>query len=316
MKVNHICVLGGTGFVGRHVVRRLSVAGYWVTVLTRRRESNKHLILLPNVRLVECDIYDDEALKNGLAGAEAVINLTGILQEGHGATFNKLHVELPRRLVKLCQSLGVTRVLHMSALKAASDAPSAYLRSKAEGEKAVLASGGNALNVTVFRPSVIFGREDKFLNQFTCMVKMLPLLLLPCPQSRFQPIWVEDVAHAFVESINNLKTFGQSYNLCGPEVYTLRELVQLIADTLGIKCNIVGLGDRPSYVQATIMEFLPLKLMTRDNYLSMQVDSVCGCDFPPLFGFQPKPLEALVSDYFAGNTQRSAYLRFRSKAGR
>lgn len=314
MKIKHICILGGTGFVGRHIVQQLSVAGYTVTALTRRREDNRHLILLPNVRLVECNIYDDEALKNGLAGAEAVINLVGILHEGHGDTFNKLHVELPRRLVRLCQAAGATRLLHMSALKATSDAPSTYLRSKAQGEKEV--TEGKALNITVFRPSVIFGREDKFLNQFTFMVKALPFLLIPCPQARFQPIWVEDVAQAFVESINNMETFGQSYDLCGPKIYSLRELVQLIADTLGIKRKIIGLEDGPSYIQATIMEFLPAKLMTRDNYLSMKVDSVCGCDFPALFGFQPKPLEALVANYFAGDTPRAAYLRFRSRAGR
>jgi len=311
-----ICVLGGTGFVGSHIVHRLSTEGYTVTVLTRRRELHRHLILLPNVQVVECNIRDSAALKEALTGVDAVINLVGILHEGHGATFSEAHDELPRRLVTLCQSLGVPRLLHMSALHAAQDAPSTYLRSKADGEQDVIAAHSKTLKVTVFRPSVIFGRGDSFLGLFACLVKWLPVIALACPQARFQPVWVGDVAQAFVTALNNPATFGQSYDLCGPKVYTLRELVQFVADTLRVKRCIIGLNDRLSYLQVAAMELLPFKLITRDNYYSMQVDSVCDCDFPPVFGIRPTPLEAVAPGYLSGDTPRAAYLQFREKAGR
>jgi len=316
MSVRKVCVLGGTGFVGSHIVHRLSAAGHAVKVLTRRREDNRHLILLPNVQVVECNVRDTVALKEAITGADAVINLVGILHQGHGASFSAVHAELPQRLVKVCQLLSVPRLLHMSALQAAADAPSAYLRSKAAGERVVLDAHSESLKVTVFRPSVIFGRGDSFLNLFAGLLKWLPVVALACPRARFQPVWVEDVAHAFVAALDNPATFGQHYDLCGPKTYTLRELVQFVAVTIGARRCIVGLNDRFSYWQAAVMELLPAKLLTRDNYLSMQVDSVCDCDFPALFGIQPKPLEAVAPEYLAGDTPRAAYLRFRYKAGR
>lgn len=321
MRIKQVCILGGSGFVGSAIAAQLDAANYQVKVLTRRREASKHLILLPNVDVVECDVMDDAALAAAVHDCDAVINLIGILHESSKATFEAVHAELPRRLARICREQGVRRLLHMSALHASGDAPSAYLRSKAAGESNVIAPaspGANtdALQVTVFRPSVIFGRGDKFLNMFAKLVKLLPVILLAKPDAKFQPIYVEDVAQVFVKSLEHIDTIGQCYDLCGPRVYTLRELVQMVADMLGVKRCIIGLNDQLSYLQAYAMELLPVKLMTRDNLYSMQIDSVCACDFPAIFGIEPTAIEAVVPDYLAGRTPRNSYDRYRSRAGR
>lgn len=326
MRIEKVCVLGGSGFVGSSIVNRLDAAGYQVKVLTRRREGAKHLILLPKVDVVECDIMDDTALAQEISGCDAVINLIGILHESGHASFDVVHHQLPQRLVDICRNSGVRRLLHMSALQASDNAPSAYLRSKAAGEAEVMKEAAQAepvmlrhahqLQVTAFRPSVIFGRSDSFLNLFAKLVRFLPVILLAKPAARFQPVWVEDVAQAFVASLENVATYGKSYNLCGPRVYSLRELVQLVADTLGVRRRIVGLNDRLSYLQAYAMEFLPIRLMTRDNLNSMQVDSVCHDGFPPIFGITPTAVEAVVPDYLADRSVRNTYNRYRGHAGR
>jgi uncharacterized protein YbjT (DUF2867 family) len=313
MKINTVCLLGGTGFVGSHVVHRLDAAGYRIRVLTRRRDSARHLIMLPNLQVVECNINDDEALRTGLAGADAVINLVGILHEGHGANFSAIHAELPGRVAAICQSAGISRLLHMSALNADASGPSEYLRSKGRGEAAVKLS---ELDWTIFRPSVVFGVGDSFLTLFAGLARMMPVLLLACPGARFQPVWVEDVAQAMVQGLENPATARRSYDLCGPNVYTLRELVAYAAQCAGASPGIIGLNPSLSMLQAALLELLPVKLMTRDNVRSMQADSVCGCAFPALFGIVPTPLEAVAPEYLAGDTPRAGYLRFRTLAGR
>lgn len=313
--MKQVCVLGGSGFVGSAIVRQLSLAGYSVKVLTRRREASKHLILLSDVAVLECDIMDDEALASALKGADAVINLIGVLHNSKKASFKAMHAELPARLVKLCEKLGIKRLVHMSALQAAQEAPSAYLKSKAEGEAAVLRAHKN-LEVTVFRPSIIFGRGDGFINLFATLVKLLPVILLAKPNAKFQPIYVEDVAQVFVASLDNIDTYGKAYDLGGPKVYTLRQLVAYVANTLGKKRPIIGLNNMLSYLQAFAMEFLPVKLMTRDNVRSMEVDSICVTSFPAFLDFQPVALEAIVPDYLSENNSRNAYNRFRTRAGR
>lgn len=321
MGIKYVGVLGGSGFVGTVLVNQLNDAGYKVKVFTRRREGAKHLILLPYVEVIECDVLDDVQLAVAVSGCDAMINLIGILHEDRHGSFDRLHAELPRRLAIICRNEGVRRLLHMSALQANTDAPSAYLRSKAAGEAAVLSETSaperaDALQVTVFRPSVIFGRSDNFLNMFARLAKLMPAIMLAKPRAKFQPIWVDDVARAFVRSLENSDTYGQRYDLCGPRIYTLRDLNQYVLDTLGLQRPIIGLNDDFSYWLARVMELLPGKLITRDNLLSMQLDNVCEKGFPSVFRFQPATLESVVPDYLSNYKFRNIYNRYRSHSGR
>lgn len=315
MRINQVCVLGGSGFVGSAIVHKLSAAGYAVKVLSRRRERAKHLILLPNVQVVECDVFNESDLSIHLQSCDAVINLIGILHENAKTTFEAMHHQLPGLVASLCERLGIRRLIHMSALQNSLDAPSAYLRSKALGEAAVMAHA-KKINITIFQPSVIFGRGDNFLNMFATVVKLMPVVALAKPDARFQPIWVEDVADAFVNSLGNVDTFGKIYELGGPRVYTLRELVEFVIFVLGKKRKVVGLNDKLSYWQAYAMEKLPVKLMTRDNFYSMEIDSVCKGPIAKELGVKPTAIEVEVPEYLVNDTPRAAYDRFRGQAGR
>ena len=315
MRLKEICVLGGSGFVGSAIVAKLDAAGYVVKVFTRRRDTAKHLFLLPNVQVVECNVLDYQTLNSALKGADAVINLMGILHQGRRLSFNTMHHQLPAQLVKICADLGITRLLHMSSLKAEKSAPSQYLQSKALGEMA-LAALKNKVNITIFKPSIIFGRGDAFINLFATLIKLLPVMLLVKPNAKFQPIWVEDVASCFVKSLENTDTYGQTYELAGPKIYTFRELVQQVMNTLNIQRPIIGLSDKLSYAQAFMMELLPIKLMSRDNIRSMEIDSVSANPFPAIFGVTPVALEAVMPEYLIDETARGAYDRFRQTAAR
>jgi NADH dehydrogenase len=312
MEINNVCVIGGAGFVGRHICHQLAALGFRVSVPTRDRDRAKRLILLPTVNVIAADIHNPQDLAGVVRGSEAVINLVGVLHDDRGRRgFREAHVELARKVVAACRDNGVQRLLHMSALGAAEQAPSAYLRTKGEAEKIVRGSG---LDITLFRPSVIFGRGDSFLNLFAVLLRLLPVMVLASPGARFQPVFVEDVAAAFVKSLQNLDSYGKSYDLCGPRIYTLRELVETVGALIGRTRPIIGLNDTLSYWQAFAMELSPAKLMTRDNYYSMKVDSVCNCDFP--FGIRPAALEAEAPEWLAHITPRARYRRFRDRAGR
>lgn len=312
MQITTICVIGGSGFVGRHLCQQLAAQGYRVRVPTRDRERAKALILLPTVDVEVADVHDPAALAALVQGSDAVINLVGVLHDARGKRgFAAAHVELARKVAAACRVSNVRRLLQMSALGAATDAPSAYLRSKGEAERIVRESG---LDFTIFRPSVIFGRDDSFLNMFACLTRALPVIALASPNARFQPVYVEDVATAFVRALADVATFGQCYELCGPRRYTLRELVAYVARTTGNQRPILGLNRALSYGQAYAMEWLPVKLMTRDNLRSMEVDSVSDSVFP--FGIKPQALEAVAPMWLARRTPRARYQRFRNAAGR
>lgn len=323
MKIDNVLVIGGAGFVGRHIVSLLAARGLRVSVPTRRRDRAKHLILLPTVDVLECDVNAPGVLERLARGCDAVINLAGVLHsrpagpqsdagQRYGQDFFATHVELPQRVVAACRAAGVRRLLHMSALGAAREAPSEYLRSKSAGEAAVLAA--DDLAVTVFRPSVVFGPEDRFLNLFAALAALMPVLAVASPQARFQPVYVGDVAQAFARSLTERDAAGACYELGGPHEYSLRELVEYVCVVSGRRRLVVGLGGALSLLQAWTLEHLPGQLMTRDNLRSMQVPSVTASNLP--FGIVATPLESVAPNYLAHAQPRERYDEFRHRAKR
>lgn len=345
MKIERICILGGSGFVGTHLVSQLAARGLKVRVLSHRREMAKELILLPTVEVVEANVHDQQELIHHFRGMDAVINLVGILHEdtvgradlpsARRGDFQNVHVELPRKVIHACGETGVHRLLHMSALGAHPNSRSAYQRSKGIAEALVREAGmrhiehenwylngpklihGYGLNVTIFRPSVIFGRGDSFLSMFARLLKVFPVLPLANAGSRFAPVHVEDVAHAFADSLDNETTYGQTYDLCGPKAYTLQELVNYVGDVIGKKRSIIPLGNWLSYFQAWALELMPgRKLMTRDNHYAMGTDNVCKGGWPSVFTFEPATLEAVAPEYLRADTPRARYESYRESARR
>lgn len=320
MKTKNICMLGGTGFVGGHLADLLADRGHRVRVLSRHPERHRELAVHPRIELLGCNVHDSEALRQALAGADVVINLVGILNEsGHdGSGFRRVHVELPQKIVEACVAEGIPRVLHMSALNAdPSEGKSAYLRTKGEGERLMHAAAGQGLAVTSFRPSVIFGPGDSFFNRFAGLLRLAPgVFPLACPDARFAPVYVMDVAEAFARALEDRATIGQSYELCGPRDYRLRELVTLTAEYIGRPTLVIGLGPGLSKLQARLLEWAPGKPFSLDNYWSLQHDSLCREDGLGALGITPTAVEAVVPGYLAGRTQRHRYNLLRRHAHR
>lgn len=319
-----ICLIGGSGFIGRNVAELLVREQHFVVIPTRRRERAKRdLIMLPTVDVVDADVHDDATLDRLFARCDAVINFAGVLHSKPGTPFGpefaRTHVQLPRRIAAACERAGVRRLIHVSALGASAGAPSEYLRSKADGEAVVLGAA-NKIAVTVFRPSVVFGPDDAFLNTFAQLQRFLPFIAIAGAEAKFQPVYVEDVARAIVTSLNREESFGQTYELAGPTVYTLSELVHYAGKIAGCARSIIPLGNTLGMLQARIMEcgllkaLLGRQLMSRDNIRSMQVPNVSNAPFP--FGITPTPLETVASSYLTGVFPRSRYSVFRYRAGR
>lgn len=298
--MKRICILGGRGFVGQSLCRLLAGQDWLVRVPTRgQTRAHDPLRMLPGVETLQCDIHDPATLEELFRNCDVVINLVGILNEkaSDGSGFRHAHVELTRKVIFACQNQGVTRLLHMSALHAdAEHGPSHYLRSKGEAEQLVVAAAQHGLQATRFCPSIIFGPGDSFFNRFAALLRFAPVFPLACPGARFAPVYVEDVAHAFMRSINDEGTFNQAFNLCGPKSYTLKELVSYTARCCGYRRLIIGLNDPLSALQARLLGLLPGKPMSYDNYLSLTVDSVCAEAFPARFG-TPTALEEVVPEY-------------------
>ena len=308
-----VVVLGGSGFVGSHLTAALSAAAWRVFVVARSRARARHLLLLPTVEVIQGDPHDGAAMANLFRGADAVINLIGILNErAPRITFERVHVELARNVVAACRTANVRRLLHMSALNADRSGPSRYLKSKGEAEEIVMAS---SLAWTIFRPSIIFGREDSFLNMFAKLMRHLPVIALAAPNARFQPVHVADVVRCFVQALADDETIGKRFNLCGPKVYTLQNLVEYVGAVTGLRRPVIPLGPALSQLSARVLELLPGPLMTRDNLASMQKEAVCNGALPSPFDFIPVELEAIAPLYLSPSAMHSKYDRMRARSG-
>ncbi len=314
MRIENVCILGGTGFVGRQLVNRLHEAGKRVRVLTRHPARHRELLVLPRVELREANVHDPETLEREFQGQDAVINLVGILNPAgrKSGGFQRAHVELAEKVIGACNAAGVSRLLYMSALHADPDGPSQYLQSKGRAEAIVFEQAGEVA-VTVFRPSVIFGPGDGFLNRFAGLLRTLPCSFpLVRADARFAPVFVGDVANAFHDALEDEATFGQPIHLCGPKTYTLRELVEYTRELTGQRNVIIGIPGGLAKIQAWFLEKVPGKPLTRDNLRSMDVDSVC----PEGTRAQPTALEAVAPLYIGRRNLRSRYYAFRERAGR
>lgn len=313
-----IVVTGGTGFVGQavceHLVERSGGGGGRILVPTRRRRAGLALQSLPTVEVVVADVHDRRALERLLDGCDAVVHLVAILH-GRAADFQRVHVDLPRTLAAACRQAGVRRLVHVSALGVATDAPSHYLRSKAAGERVLTESG---LDVTVLRPSVIFGARDRFLNLFARLLAMAPVVPLGGAQARFQPVWVEDVAEAAVRCLDRPETVGQTVECAGPDVMTLADLVRLAGRLSGHPRPVLPLPVPLARLQAAMMEWLPGEpLMSRDNVDSMQVPNVAGGVLPGLasLGITAAPVETVAAGYLGHASGPGRFERWRARRG-
>lgn len=315
-----VCIIGGTGFVGHHLINRLTRDGWSVRVPTRRRERHRDLLVNPRVQLMEANVYEPAVLRRLFLDCDAVVNLVGILNErGHsGQGFARAHVDLPGEIVEAMRAGNVRRLLHMSALNAyPHEEHSHYLRTKGLGEDLVHAAAAHGLQVTSFRPSVIFGPGDSFFNRFATLLKLAPgVFPLACADSRFAPVYVGDVAAALAHALEDAGTVGKRCDLCGPDIFTLAELVEYTARQIGVQRRIWKLGDGLSRLQARLLEYVPGKPFSRDNYWSLQKDSVCARNALPDFGITPAAIEAVVPGYLGDRSMRGGYQRLRSMARR
>jgi len=304
MNPSHVCILGGSGFVGRRITSMLANQGVRVTMLTRHRDRNRDVLVRPEISVVECDVYDPGQLTDGLRGADTVINLVGILNSNKykNQNFKRAHLDLCEVILDAMTRVDVRRLIHMSASNAGADGPSEYLKTKGAAENLLkMRTLQGELDVTIFRPSVIFGPGDSFTNRFADLLRRIPVAFpLACPDSRLQPVHVNDVATCFTQAAANTRTFGQTYELCGPSSYTLFELVSMIAAAIGVRRKIIRLSPRQSELQAKVMQHVPGQPFTPDNYQSLQLDSVCSGPFPEIFGIEPQAMEDTIASYLNG----------------
>jgi NADH dehydrogenase len=302
-------VFGGTGFIGRHLVPRLARLGYGVRIITRNPNAVLPLSTQGNPGQVvpwSADLRNDAALARAVEEAGLVVNLIGILAERRSGEFQRLQGELPGRIGRAAAAAGVRRLVHVSAIGADPNSPSRYASSKAAGEAAVLAAFPRA---TILRPSILFGPEDHFFNRFAAMAQLLPVMPVVCGKTRFQPVYVGDVAEAILAAANREEAAGRIYELGGPRVASFRDLMAYVLEVTGRRHRLVNIPDGLVRLQARLGEFLPNPPLTRDQLLLLRRDNVVAPGSPGLaeLGIAPQAMEAVVPGYLA---------RFRPGGGR
>lgn len=312
MSIRTVLLIGGSGFVGTAVASRLAAAGKTLLIPTRSRERARHLLSLPTAEVVEADVSDPVELAVLMAGVDAVVNLVGVLhsRSGHpyGPDFARAHVALPERIVTAAREAHVQRIVHISALGAAADGPSEYLRSKAAGEAAIRAAAPG-IGWTILRPSVIFGPGDSFLNLFAGLLRRFPVLPLGGAKARFQPVYVGDVAEVVAEALERQDAVGQTFEMAGPRQYSLQELVEYVGVLTGHPRPVIPLPEGLAMLQAAALECLPGPLMSRDNVRSMRAPNVAS-GAPQPWGRRPTALEAVAPCYLGSVNKRGRYDAF------
>lgn len=307
-----IVLLGGSGFLGRYVIRALTGDGHQCKVLTRDVNRRSTLRLQKGVELAQADVYDRDLLAKQFEGADAIISMAGILNESGrgGKGFHQAHVELVEGIIHASRTAGVSRLLHVSALNAGRGS-SHYLASKGQAED--LLTSASDLNVSIFQPSVIFGRGDDFFNRFAVMLQLAPVMPLACPKARLQPVFAGDVASVMVAALDDPLTWGKCYELAGPLSYTLKELVRWTAHTMGVRRWIIGLPRPLSATMAAVMGLVPGKPLSLDNYRSLQVDNTSERNDFAQFGIYPRSIDVVVPDYLSGSIHQRRLGSFRQR---
>ncbi|OED35437.1 hypothetical protein AB833_29855 [Chromatiales bacterium (ex Bugula neritina AB1)] len=308
----NICLIGGSGFVGTELATQLARQGKNIRVLSRDLRKMKSLRVVPTVEIVQVDPHDKTALTDAFRDQDVVVNLVGILNTsiGKGGTFDEAHVGLAENIIMAAREAKISRIMQMSSLHADADkGPSEYLRSKGKASRLLQESG---LPLTIFCPSVIFGNGDSLFTRFANLLRAMPFMPLACADAKFQPVFVGDVAHQIIQAIDNPDTIGTTINLCGPETFSLREIVEYTAEVLEINRKIIALPDGLAKIQAFMLELIPGKPFSRDNYNSLQIDSVCDDSCTP----QPTPVCKIVPTYLGKMNRQSRLQHYREMARR
>jgi len=311
-------IVGGSGFVGGHLARRLSADGHATTIATRYAPGARRLALIPDVQLKQVNPYDLEALTASLEGHDVVINLVGILNERAfgGKGFHRAHVKLVENLIISCEAARVDRLIHMSALNAG-EGESHYLRTRGQAEDLIMAAyRSGQLKSTIVRPSTIFGPDDRFLNRFASLLRISPVLPLARPDAKFAPVFVGDVVEALTRALETEESHGRTYELCGAEIWTLKALVEWVRDQLALKRLVIGLPNALGWAQGKVFDFVPGKPFSSDNYKSLCIDSVCQDNGFEGLGIDPWGLANKAPSWLGSGGRQARFQRYRQWARR
>ncbi len=308
-------LFGGSGFVGRYLAKSLTNDGWSVNVVARRPHRHRDLLVMPTLKLRQIEEYTAESIASFIGEGDTVVNLIGILNESKRNSFERIHTQLPKLISDACIEKQARRFVHISSLGADTEAPSAYLRSKGKAEKAIFEAIEQGLDAVVFRPSIIFGRHDLFTNQFASLLKMsFGFFVVVSPESKLQPVYVRDVVHCIQHAMNARETSCNSCDLAGPDIYTMKELIQLIDKMIGRRHRMIPLSAALSRLLATFLQFAPGKPLTPDNLLSLQVENVIKKEFPAPYGMQPRRFEDVAKNWLSPQSEQ--FDIYRTKAGR
>lgn len=313
-----VLILGGSGFVGSNLTRRLAREGHQITVATRYAPGCKHLWVVPQATIRQFDPFDSDRLVEELRGHDVAINLVGILNERGfgGAGFRRVHVELVETIIDACVEADVPRLIQMSGLNAGRG-ESHYLKTRGEGEARVRAANRDGrLEGTILRASTIFGPDDSFLNRFAGLLKISPLLPMARPQAKFAPVFVDDVVEAFMRVLTDDDRAGQIYELCGSEEWALIDIVRWLRDELELRRIVIGLPDVLGRLQGLAFDFVPGKPFSSDNYKSLQLDSVCQNNGFKALGIRPWGLAECATSWLKPVDKQARYQQFRRQARR